>query len=407
MFTPSPPQGFTSEQQLVIINRRPIPLFEEPQGRRGPRAVFEMLYEVDLETMGYEIDWFDVAWLQRIELTINAGQVPSTQNDFPLLINDTYSDLIGEVEAELRFSGDDNIQLEYEIEKFDNLTGELVVWINKPTVSDGDIVRIYFDNPAAVDEQDSGLVWSDYNAVYHLNQTTFGASSTLDSTANNEDGTPQNMDITNQVNSQINGSLDFNGIDEFILLSTSSLLEPGTGAFTASAWVRPDENSRNYIVGKQDPASPFNGWFFNMSNSASDRRLFIQFRDNGLLQVRGTQQLTIGVLHHVIFTYDGSDNASGVRIFIDGVEDTANIESDTLLGGVSKPTIEFNIGNLGNTQFDSLSWNGIIDEVNISAIVKTPDFITTSFNNQNDQSTFYSTGTVEAIPSIIAMEYQN
>ena len=100
---------------------------------------------VVLDSMGYEpAGWLNAEFQQRIPLTINAGQVPSTQTDFPLLINDTYPELMGEVEAELRFAGSDNIQLEYEIEKFDSITGELVVWIKKDTVSDGDIIYIYF-----------------------------------------------------------------------------------------------------------------------------------------------------------------------------------------------------------------------------------------------------------------------
>jgi len=105
-----------------------------------------MAYE-DLDIMEYETDnWFNAQFLQRIPLTINSGQVPSTQTNFPLLINDTYPDLIGQVEAELRFAGIDEIQLEYEIEEFDNLTGKLIAWVKKPTVSDGDFVAIYFDN---------------------------------------------------------------------------------------------------------------------------------------------------------------------------------------------------------------------------------------------------------------------
>ena len=366
-----------------------------------------MAYE-DLETMAYEPeDWFNAAWLQRIPLTINAGQVPSTQFDFPLLINDTYPDLIGAVEAELRFVGDDSIQLEYEIEDFDSVSGLLVVWINKPTVSDGDIIRIYFDNSTAVDEQNPAAVWSDYNAVYHLNQTSFGASSTLDSTANNEDGSPRNMDATNQVDSKIDGGLNFDGIDEVVEMSGNAILDPVTGGWTVSAWILPTSDERMYIVGKQDIANPFHGWSFLFSNLSNDRKLFVPMRDTsgGIRLVRGVTEISLGVFHHVVFTYDGSGTAAGIKFYIDGIQDGTVIQIDTATGGISTG-IEFNIGNVGNLNPGDDTWDGIIDEVNISNIEKTPDFIATSFNNQNNQSTFYITGIVEAIPPAIEMGYE-
>ena len=403
---PAPPQGKNSRSLLFSL-LPPHLQYSPPQTSGGAAPLLPGMRYEDLDIMAYEIDWIAGVFQQRIPLTINASQVPSTQTDFPLLINDTYTDLIGEVEAELRFAGADNIQLDYEIEFFDNATGELVAWVKKPSVSDGDVINIYFDNPGALDEQDPGAVWSDYNAVYHLNQTSFGASSTIDSTSNNLDGTPQSMDGTNQVAGQIDGSLDFNGTDEFILVTDNSLLEPGTGAFTVSAWVRPDANSRNDIMGKQRNVGPNDGWFFNMSNDATDRILSIQMRDSGTIRVKGTLALTLGTLHHVVFTYDGSDNASGVRLFIDGVEDTLNIADDTLVGGITND-VEFNIANAGSASPSTvLAWNGIVDEVNISDIEKTPDFITTSFNNQDDQGTFYSTGTVESIPVVDTMEYES
>lgn len=358
------------------------------------------------EIMGYQSNWLGSKLQKRIPLTINAGQVPSTQTDFSLLFDDKYDDLIGAVEAELRFAGSDNIQLPYEIEKFDNVDGALVAWAKKPTVSDDDFVGIYFDNPGAVDEQDSGLVWSDYNAVYHLNQTIFGASTTLDSSPNNESGTPQNMAAINQVPGQIDGSLEFDGIDEFVLMSSNPILDPGTGSWFVSAWIKPDTNTRKVIVGKQEGAAPNAGWSFRFSNTLTDRRLLVSIRDNtGVIRVRGDIRLTLGVLHHVVFTYDGSGNASGVRIFVNGVEDVIDIEADTLIGEIST-NIELNIGDLGEVAPTSFVWNGNIDEVNMSGVIKpTPDFITTIFNNQNNPSAFYTTGAVETIPKLIGMGY--
>jgi len=360
------------------------------------------------DIMTYEPeDWFDAQFLQRLQTTINGGQVPSTQNDFPLLINRVFTELIGQTEAQLRFAGSDNIQLEYEIEKFDTVTGLLIAWFKKPTVSDGDVINIYFDNLGAVDEQNPAAVWSDYNAVYHLNQGVFGASSTIDSGPNNLDATPQNMDATNIAVGKIGDALDFNGVDEEIIGSTSSLLEPGTGAFAVSLWIQSDTDSIMDMIGKNEPSGLFRGWTLRLSNSGNDRKLFVVLRDIslGLILVRGTQQLSLGVLHNVFFTYDGSGDASGVRFFIDGVEDTTNIENDTVVDSIAA-SVELNIANRGGTT-GTLFWDGIIDQPTISTIVPTPDFITTTFNNQNNIDAFYSTAILQAVPTGDIMGYES
>lgn len=64
-WNPAPPQGFTREQQLLIIGRPIATLFGAPQGiapppPTGPRMLYEnngrtMLYENDGGNMEYEV----------------------------------------------------------------------------------------------------------------------------------------------------------------------------------------------------------------------------------------------------------------------------------------------------------------------------------------------------------------
>ena len=78
MWHPDPPQGFSTSQEQVIIGRPMIPLYGAPQGIGGAPVEFAMAFEPE--------NWMDANFLQRIPLTINGGQVPTTQNNFPLLI---------------------------------------------------------------------------------------------------------------------------------------------------------------------------------------------------------------------------------------------------------------------------------------------------------------------------------
>lgn len=404
----TPPQGIT-DRALTGVGQFPRILFTPPQGLGTSQLLASMAYPVEaspLIQMAYPIVWLDLQFLQRIPLTINGGQVISTQTDFPLLISGTFSDLEGAVADEIRFAGKDNVQLDYEIEFFNPLDGTLIAWAKKPLVNDGDIIYIYFDNSSVSDEQNATAVWSDYNAVYHLNQIPTGiAGDILDSTANNEDGTTQNMDAVNQVAGQIDGSLTFDAVDEFILMSNNTILDPVTGGWTVSAWVKPDSDGRMNILGKQIFGDSFDGWSFRISEMGNDRKLFVLMKSTtGNLRVSGNIQLTVSTLHHVAFTYDGSGDASGISIFVDGVKDVINIDADDFITGISTDS-EFNIGDLGDITPSGLLWEGIIDEVNISNIEKTPDFIATSFNNQSNPSLFYSTGPVESVPTLTIMGY--
>lgn len=348
-----------------------------------PPSAELMAYE-DLDTMAYEPDWLNPAFQQRIPLTINAGQVPSTQTDFPLLINDTYPDLIGEVEAELRFAGIDNIQLEYEIQKFDNITGELIAWVKKPTISDGDGVFIYFDNPGALDEQNAPAVWSNgYAAVYHLN------NSFLDSTGNNND-------LTNTATTDITGKIGqarfFDNVDIMTTISNSSL--EITQALTLSAWIKPNTSSGDdgFIVAKDGFGS---GRAYSLRSGVTVSRFGIETTSltflDGLLPYDNTK------FNYIVGTYD----KSFMRTYLDGNPDSNVAKTGDILIFTNDVSLGADSGGSGNFHY-----NGTIDEVRISNIARSDNYIETEFNNQNDTSTFYSTGTVESIPPFVSMGYE-
>jgi len=144
----------------------------------------EELAPTTFDIMGYEPpNWFNARWQQRISATINADQVPSTQTDFPVLIDETFPELIGSSISQLRFASTDDIQLEYEIELFDTYTGKLIAWTKKPLVDNGDIIYIYYDNlttsfsqsfsVAAQDSFPTGMAWNnDGSKIYVVGDVT-------------------------------------------------------------------------------------------------------------------------------------------------------------------------------------------------------------------------------------------
>lgn len=395
MFGPEPPQGFTTEQGQVIINRRPIPLFEPPQRIRRPPTANDMAYE-DLEVMGYEpADWFNALWQQRIALTINASQVPSTITDVPLLINDTYPDLIGEVEAELRFTGEDHVQLDYEIELFDNSTGELVAWAKKPSVNTGDKVIIYFDNPAAVDEQNPFAVWSDYSNVYHLNNDPTPSFSILDSTIAQESGDPVSTAL---VAGKIGDGQDFVEPTDRILLPRYNV----NFSFSISIWFETTLSNRCVVVSVTD-ASELNAVFTEVRADGALRYVYRNPPSGGGGVDINTGAFTVndGLFHKAVFIYD--DAGDNQEIFVDGV---SRASTTNTLAPQDAATMNSLLGDNVPSMLQ-FPFEGTMDEFQTYVGVLSADRIETEFNNQNSQSTFYSTGTVEQVPTTFTeMEYE-
>jgi len=347
-----------------------------------------MEYE-DLVTMGYEGTWFDLDFLQRIPLTVNAGQVASPQTDFPILINDTYPDLIGEVEAEIRITDGDSNLLDYEIEEFDNSTGLLTAWARKPTLTDSDVLFIYFDNAGASDAQNVTGVWdSTYAMVIHMDPTL------LDSTSNNNDGANSG---TTDIAGKLARGRDFAGSNPQITVADSPSLDM-TDKVTLSAWVKTTRNF-GYVVGKEIVAA-ITSYFMRVGTATESGSPKIRF---GIETAAGTVNLNGGTnvsstdFSYIVATYDGAF----MKVYLDGVFNGQTSQT----GDILSETVDLQIGT---RESGGLDMDGIIDEVRVARdVARTADYILTEFNNQNSQSTFYTTGAVQNVADVGGnMEYE-
>lgn len=385
------------DSDSVLFPLRPLfPNIQTGHGTGGgpPGIIGDILmsYE-DTGNMGYETaEWFNTAWQQRIPLSINVGQVPSPQTDFPLLINDTYTNLIGAVEAELRFTGADHVQLKYEIQKFDNGTGELIAWMKKPTVDDNDIIYIYFDSSGALDEQDKNAVWNaNYTSVNHLD------GDVLDSTINAQDFT--DFATTSEV-AQIGNGRGFNGTVNQYLIRNPYAGFP-VDELTCELWIKTTENGDGMVSYAVGAASLANHFILLMQAN-----LQIHFFSEGDITGSGFND---GNLHHVMVTFKSS-NAEG-KFYLDGLLVSTHIYVLNI-GSVFTDNGALVLGqeqdSLGGGFVGAQSFDGILDEFRMSNIVRDADYNTTAFNNQNDQDTFYFTATVQSIFEILdLMAYES
>ncbi len=209
--------------------------------------------------------WWNTSWQNRRKLFLDNSLHANNLANFPLLVKlDATQINYGVTQSagqDLRFvDADGTTVLPYEIELWDE-AGTSYVWTKVPQVdqsTSNDYIWMYYNNTAAQDcETDANCpnavsVWDDggsnyYVGVWHLKENPDPAAATdcaggagtnefCDSTSNNYDGdSTGSMDVNDQVAGKADGSMDFDGGDDY--LETSATLPKPSTTYTVSAWV--------------------------------------------------------------------------------------------------------------------------------------------------------------------------
>lgn len=161
-----------------------------------------------------------------------------------------------------------------------------------------------------------------------------------------------------------------NGTEGYISCGTATetAFDATTDAFSVEAYV----SSTNVPTGTEILVSRIDigetndpGW--KLWTDAND---YLQFTINdsagGVLNVRSTTAtITDGEWHHVAVTYDGSTNASGVNLYIDGVGVAKTTVTDTLTGTALPASANLMFGAEDNNDAPANFFDGKITDVRI------------------------------------------
>jgi len=338
-------------------------------------------------------NWYDTNWGYRREITIDHTKVedvadPSTTYaNFPVLVYATGLSNIKADGADIRFtSSDGTTELPREIESYSG--GTLYAWVKVTLTKDAgdaddDVIYMYYGNaaatePAASSTYGSQNVWDDnYKGVWHLSEDPSGTAPQMkDSTSNNNDGTSQgSMTAGDQVPGQIDGSLDFDGVNDSVGLPEPPASSTNINTGSVFAWIKTSSAGTSWrgIVVKQ--------WAYGMYLYDNT---FVIFDFTSLSNRSTGVNLADGNWHLVGFTFQ-SGISSGTKLYIDGTErltttlTVSNQNEGMVIGAGDNP---------GTWQF----FSGTIDEARISNLVRSPNWIKTKYNNQSSPSTFCSVG---------------
>jgi hypothetical protein len=312
-------------------------------------------------------------WEFRKKITVNHGRVTGDLTNFPLLVKLKDSDITDKAQAngaDLFFtSADGTTKLSHEIEVFNSDTGDIIAWVRIPALSasvDTEIY-VYYGNPVAGNQENPQGVWdSNYLAVHHFNEIS---GSIFDSTSNNNDGFAQNG-VNMDAEGKINGANSFDGNQRISFPQVFTTEDQ----FTIEGWMNSDPK-HGYAVSQW--STTFRGAFVQYFPNEGNFQLYI---NHNVIR----RSAPINTWNHVVATFDGTT----ARLYVNGV--VTERTSDAPLW----PTQALYVGDrsAGNRGF-----KGLLGEIRLSNIARSDDYVTTSYNNQNNPDTFMSVGSEENI----------
>jgi RHS repeat-associated protein len=329
--------------------------------------------------------WYDGSWAHRKQIAINHAQVSgsSSLTNFPVLISlGSDSNLAASAQANgndiLFTAGDGLTKLNHEIEGYASSNGQLIAWVQVPSLSNsGDtVIFMYYGNASAANQQNPSGVWDiNYAAVYHL-APNGGALGAQDSTV-----APSNGTVTSATSAagEIGWGGNFSGSSQYVDIGNPSKLQI-TGDLTIEAWVKPtDYSNYNGIVSKSNRNLPGPYDWYLVKGSGVP----VLYRGNGSVYawVVATGAPAAGQWSHVAATMSGT----AVAHYLNGSANGSGTLSTTIADAGTDAMIASR--NDLNTMF-----KGGMDEVRISNIARSAGWIATEYNNQSSPGTFFSIG---------------
>ena len=189
------------------------------------------------------------------------------------------------------------------------------------------------------------------------------------------------LGATGALSNGTNTSVTFNGTSQYVVAPNNTIANyDRTNTFSGEAWVKISTVIYNpTIMGKMTNSGTYLGWAFNFDNSVG-RLYFYLIKDasnNWMSVSSAASTYADGAWHHVAFTYDGSSSASGVKMYVDGVQITTTTSQDSLTSSTLNASVAFAIASRGGA---NALFPGSIQDVALYSTVLSADRIKAHYN---------------------------
>lgn len=300
-------------------------------------------------------------------------------------------------------------ELNYQVDTYDSVNGILLAWVQIPSATSADIpLSFYFGSPTPVHSAAfSAATWaSNYLAVYHFNEASTTAT-VLDATGNGRNAYQTNTSITKDeihiaANVPINGGgYGFGGkAVKSSIIQNAGTTPDITGTFTLSAWVyyNGGNGDDNKIISNEIKYTQGYKLSVKYGKLQTETR-YVHGDATGNLGTGGT--VSGKAWHYIQGVFTGNMPKPFIN-YVDGVaapsdsmvyrnQNTSDVNPDA--GDVAQMGIDYLKKTTDpNDSTRATNWyNGYMDEVRISNVVKSADWIKAEYYNQTQPRDFCDT----------------
>ena len=160
-----------------------------------------------------------------------------------------------------------------------------------------------------------------------------------------------------------NYSMEFDGINDKIDFGDINGFDI-TDKFSGSCWIYPTAAGNDYILGKEQQSSPYKGYMLYIDSNRKLRFIMaVQYSTNyfGVTVNPSSSAIPYNTWTHLAFTYDGSTNRTGLKLYINSVLGTRSYTGNsTISGSMLDSTVPFQISGRGGSATNGI--NGKIDQ---------------------------------------------
>ena len=330
-------------------------------------------------------------WRYRCRIQASGYSKGTQLESFPMLVKldssisgFAYSQFNSPVGNDLRFTDDGGTTLfDYEIESWDT-GGTSVVWVRVPTLrGTNTAVWAHWGNAAAAANPPAyatnGATWGNgYVGVWHM---TEDGVDIVDSTGNGftgtRDGTPERTDGVASYGQYLN--------EEMFNLGDLGICDGTRSNITVELWVKDDGTSESWgkVISKHNGSD----YLFALSRANSDTWRFVVDK--------GTTRAPLGAYtdnewYYLSMSWDGvTQQLMQNGSYIDFAQ----------VGALDSDTSDVTVASRGAA--GSQSMHGSFDEIRISSVTRSSNWVWACWSNQKPDSTFCDYGAVIGNPALI------
>jgi len=283
---------------------------------------------------------------------------------------------------DIRFTkADGKSVLPSQIESFNPNTGEINAWVLIDTFSlkSNPQIYLYYSN-ATIKNELANVLWSDnVKGVWHCNG---------DLNAKNNRKLKATTIGTAEAKGKIGAGRLFSAAAKNCASFDYSEELDIKGDFTLSAWIYLNEKGREQVIVSNQGDRP-GGYRLLINNN---NQLVVDFINTAGKRITtstmdGSEKLEINRWYFVAGVYNSTLNQ--LQTYVDGIFDTALPISDA-------PANTSSTLQIGRNQFDDNSYfNGVLDELKVTAAVRSQSWLATEFYNQFSPQSLVSLGASE------------